>query len=256
MQAFLIPNHLTDGGVVGISIIATHVTGLPIGFFLLCLNAPFIYLGYKKLGSIFAISSSVGLLFMSLMTGLFHSSSAATTEPILAAIFGGLAIGIGSGVVIRYGGTLDGTEIVAILAEKKSPFSVGELIMAMNLLILGVAGFVFGWDRAMYSLVAYAVAYKAMDITAEGLDQSKSVWIVSNKYLEIGEAIRQELGRKVTYVNGRSVDGIVSNGVILSVITRIEEQKLKAVVATCDPRAFVVISDVHEVMGQNFESKT
>jgi uncharacterized membrane-anchored protein YitT (DUF2179 family) len=255
LQAFLIPNHLTDGGVVGISIIATHVTGLPIGFFLLCLNAPFIYLGYKKLGSIFAISSSVGLLLMSFMTGLFHNSAAATTEPILAAIFGGLAIGIGSGVVIRYGGTLDGTEIVAILAEKKSPFSVGELIMAMNLLILGVAGFVFGWDRAMYSLVAYAVAYKAMDITAEGLDQSKSVWIVSNKYLEIGEAIRQELGRKVTYVNGRSVDGIVSNGVILSVITRIEEQKLKAVVATCDPRAFVVISDVHEVMGQNFDSK-
>jgi len=125
----------------------------------------------------------------------------------------------------------------------------------MNLLILGSAGFVFGWDKAMYSLIAYAVAYKAMDITAEGLDQSKSVWIVSNEYLKIGEAIQYELGRKVTYVNGRSVDGLVSNGVILSVITRIEEQKLKSVVGACDPRAFVVISDVHEVMGRHFQAK-
>jgi uncharacterized membrane-anchored protein YitT (DUF2179 family) len=203
----------------------------------------------------FAISSIAGIMLMSLLTGLLHSNAAVTTDPVLAAVFGGLAIGVGSGIVIRYGGTLDGTEILAILAEKRSPFSVGELIMAMNLLILGSAGFVFGWDKAMYSLIAYVVAYKAMDITAEGLDQSKSVWIVSDEYLQIGEAIQRELGRKVTYVNGRSADGLVSSGVILSVITRIEEQKLKSAVSACDPRAFVVISDVHEVMSHHFQGR-
>lgn len=124
--------------------------------------------------------------------------------------------------------------------------------MAMNTVILCTAGFIFGWDRVMYSLIAYVVAYKVMDITVEGLDESKSVWIVSNKYHEIGQAIQRELGRKVTYVNGESVDGMVSNGVILSVITRIEEQKLKAAVRACDPGAFVVISNVHEVMHAHF----
>lgn len=144
LQAFLVPNHLTDGGIVGVSIVAAHLAGLPIGLFLLLLNAPFIYLGYKKLGRQFAVASIASIAFLSLMTSLIQGQYIATSEPILAAIFGGVAIGVGSGIVIRYGGTLDGTEIIAILAEKRSPFSVGELIMAMNVIILGTAGFVFG----------------------------------------------------------------------------------------------------------------
>lgn len=213
---------------------------------------PFIYLGYKKLGKLFAFSSLFGVIMLSAMTVLLHDIPTPTTDYILAAVFGGAIVGVGVGIVIRYGGILDGAEIIAIIIDKKTSFSVGEVVMFMNLFIIGSAGLIFGWDRAMYSLIAYFVAYKVIDITVEGLDESKSVWIVSEKYEEIGAAIHEGLGRKVTYVNGHGSHEVASKGVVLSVITRIEEQHLKAIVRESDPNAFVVINNVHEVMSKNF----
>jgi uncharacterized membrane-anchored protein YitT (DUF2179 family) len=247
LEAFLV-----DGGVVGISIISAYTTGLPIGIFLLGINLPFIYLGYKRLGRLFAIYSVFGVLVLSIVTTLLHSKFHATPDPILAAIFGGAIVGTGVGLVIRYGGTMDGSEIVAILIDKKSPFSVGEIIMFINIFIIGTAGLVFGWEKAMYSFIAYFVAIKVIDITVEGLDEYRSVWIVSKEYVLIGASIQEELGRKVTYVNARSGKKLASDGVILSVITRIEEQKLKEIVRYYDPKAFIVINNVHEVMGRNY----
>jgi uncharacterized membrane-anchored protein YitT (DUF2179 family) len=168
-------------------------------------------------------------------------------------VFGGAIVGIGVGIVIRHGGTIDGADTIAILIDKKTPFSVGEAIMFINIFILGASGFVFGWDNAMYSMIAYFVAHKAIDVTVEGLDDSKSVWIVSKKYKEIGEAIYSQLGEKVTYVNGKKVNGIISDGVMLVVITRMQEMKLKALVRKYDPRAFVVINDAHEIIRENIE---
>lgn len=188
------------------------------------------------------------------MTATIHSSVAATTEPILAAVFGGAIVGIGVGLVIRYGGTLDGTDTIAILIDKGTPFSIGEAIMFMNIFILTASGFVFGWDNAMYSMIAYYVAHKAIDVTVEGLDESKSVWIVSTKYREIGAAISEQLGEKVTYVNGKKVDGMISDGVMLVVITRMQEMKLKALVRKYDQRAFIVINDAHEIIRTKLES--
>jgi uncharacterized membrane-anchored protein YitT (DUF2179 family) len=250
----LIPNHLTDGGIVGISIISAHVFGIPIGAFLILFNVPFIYLGYKKLGRAFALYSSFGILVLALMTVLIHSSVAATTDPLLAAVFGGAIVGIGVGVVIRYGGTIDGADTIAILIDKKTPFSVGEAIMFMNIFILTASGFVFGWDNALYSMIAYYVAHKAIDTTVEGLDNSRSVWIVSTKYIQIGAAIHEQLGEKVTYVNGKKVDGMVSDGVMLVVITRMQEMKLKALVRKYDDRAFIVINDAHEIIRERIEA--
>ncbi len=255
LEAFLVPNHLTDGGVVGISIIGAHITELPIGIFLFLLNLPFIFLGYRRLGKHFAAASIFGVIVLSIATTLLHHHFIATPDPILAAVFGGAIVGAGVGFVIRYGGTMDGTEIIAILIDKKSPFSVGEIIMFINIFILGSAGFVFGWEEAMYSFIAYFVAFKVIDITVEGLDESKSVWIVSDQYKKIGGAIQAELGRKVTYVNGRTDSELISDGVILSVITRIEEQKLKEIVRFYDKKAFVVISNVHDVMGKNYSPR-
>lgn len=245
---------MTDGGVVGISIITAHVLNIPIAVFLIALNIPFVYLGYKKLGRAFAIYSMLGIVFLSLLTVVIHSSTAATTEPILAAVFGGAIVGVGVGLVIRYGGTLDGADTVAILIDKKTPFSIGEAIMFINVFILGASGFVFGWDNAMYSMIAYYVAHKAIDVTVEGLDDSKSVWIVSTKYEEIGAAIQKELGEKVTYVNGKKIDGMISDGVILVVITRMQEMKLKALVRRYDQRAFIVINDAHEIIRTKLET--
>jgi uncharacterized membrane-anchored protein YitT (DUF2179 family) len=252
LEAFLLPNKLLDGGIVGISIISAQLTGWPVGVFLLLLNLPFVYLGYKKLGKQFAASSLFGIVMLSVLTIVLHHVPVATNEPILAAVFGGAIVGVGVGMVIRFGGTLDGAEIIAILADKKLPFSIGEVVMFMNFFIMGTAGFVFGWNNAMYSLIAYFVAFKVIDITVVGLDESKSVWIISKEYENIGQIIQERLGRKVTYVNGHDAPGLAAEGVILSVITRFEEEKLKTIVRAADPRAFVIISSVHDVMGRNF----
>ncbi len=252
LQYFLIPNHLIDGGVVGLSIIAARIFAMPLSVFLILLNIPFIYLGYKKLGLKFATYSTLGVTILALITILAPPRGAATDDPILAAVFGGMIVGLGVGLVIRNGGTLDGTDTVAILIDRKTPFSIGEAVMFINMFILFASGFVFGWDKAMYSIIAYFVAHKAIDITVEGLNESRSVWIVSNKYREVGDAIRERTGRKVTYVNGKSEESIISDGIVLSVITRFEEQRLKAAVYDVDPQAFIVISGAHEIIGKSF----
>lgn len=241
---------------MGISIISAHLFNLPIGLFLILFNIPFIYLGYKKISKKFAFYSSFGIIALALLTVFIHSSTALTSSPLLAAVFGGAIVGVGVGFVIRYGGTLDGTETLAILIDKRTPFSIGEAIMFMNIFILGASGFVFGWDNAMYSMIAYYVAHKAIDTTVEGLDNSRSVWIVSSKYIEIGAAIQEQLGEKVTYVNGKKVDGMISDGVMLVVITRMQEMKLKALIRKYDQRAFIVINDAHEIIRTKLEETT
>ncbi len=192
---------------------------------------------------------------MSIGTTLLHPVPPLTIDPLLAAVFGGIILGIGVGLVIRSGGSLDGTEIVAILFSKKSAFSVGEIVMFINLFILGSAGFVFGWDHAMYSLIAYYIAFKMIDITIEGFDESKSVWIISDYNKEIGEAILHRLGRGVTYLNG---EGAFTGGpkrVIFCVINRLEEAKMKTIVEEMDPAAFLAIGNIHDVKGGRFKKK-
>ncbi|WP_231506275.1 YitT family protein [Paenibacillus sp. UNC451MF] len=255
LEIFLVPNNIIDGGIVGISIILSHLLHIPLGIFLVLLNLPFLMIGYKQIGKTFAISTLFSVLIMSLGSSLLHSIKPFTMDPLLAAVFGGVILGIGVGLVIRSGGSLDGTEIVAILFSKKTPFSVGEIVMFFNLFILSSAGFVFGWDHAMYSLIAYFVAYKMLDITIEGLDQSKSVWIISDESEKIGQAITFRLGRGVTYLNGEGAFSGDDKKVIFSVITRLEEAKLKSIVDEHDPNAFLAIGNIHDVKGGRFKKK-
>ncbi|CAN7552396.1 YitT family protein [Paenibacillus sp. LjRoot153] len=255
LEIFLVPNHIIDGGIVGISIILSHLSGFPIGIFLVLLNLPFVLLGYKQIGKTFAISTTFSVVLMSIGTTLLHPVQAITIDPLLAAVFGGIILGVGVGLVIRSGGSLDGTEIVAILFSKKMPFSVGEIVMFFNFFILGSAGFVFGWDRAMYSLIAYFIAFKMIDITIEGLDQSKSVWIISDEYEKIGDSITNRLGRGVTYLKGEGAFTGDNKKVIFSVITRLEEAKLKSIVDDLDPKAFLAIGNIHDVKGGRFKKK-
>ncbi|MFC5452929.1 YitT family protein [Paenibacillus aestuarii] len=255
LEIFLVPNNIIDGGIVGISIIISHITGLPLGVFLVILNLPFLLLGYKQIGKTFAFSTLFSVIVMSIGSSLLHPVQAITIDPLLAAVFGGITLGIGVGLVIRSGGSLDGSEIVAILVSKKTPFSVGEIVMFINFFILGSAGFVFGWDHAMYSLIAYYIAFKLIDITIEGLDQSKSVWIISDESEQIGEAITERLGRGVTYLMGEGAFTGNDKKVIFSVITRLEEAKLKSIVDELDPRAFLAIGNIHDVKGGRFKKK-
>ncbi|SFL12061.1 Uncharacterized membrane-anchored protein YitT, contains DUF161 and DUF2179 domains [Paenibacillus sp. 1_12] len=255
LEIFLVPNNIIDGGVVGISIILSHLTSIPLGVFLFVLNLPFFFLGYKQIGKTFALSTLVGVLIMSVGTSLLHPVPPLTNDPLLSAVFGGIILGIGVGIVIRYGGSLDGTEIVAILLNKKSPFSVGEIVMFFNLFILASAGFVFGWDHAMYSLIAYYIAFKMIDITIEGFDESKAVWIISDNYRDIGDAILDRLGRGVTYLDGEGGFTGGEKRVIFCVITRLEEAKMKSIVENYDPTAFLAVGNIHDVKGGRFKKK-
>jgi len=255
LEVFLVPNNIIDGGVTGISILVSHLTGIPLGWFLFLLNLPFLFLGYKQIGKTFALSTLFGVIIMSIGTVLLHPVEAFTSNPLLAAVFGGIILGVGVGLVIRSGGSLDGTEIVAILFNRKLPFSVGEVVMFFNFFILGAAGFVFDWDRAMYSLIAYYIAFKMIDITIEGFDESKSVWIISEKAQEIGDALLDRLGRGVTYLHGEGGFSGELKKVIFCVITRLEEAKLKSIVSETDPTAFLAVGNIHDVRGGRFKKK-
>ncbi len=249
LEFFLIPNQIIDGGIVGISILLSHITGFNISYLLVLLNVPFLYVGYMQIGKSFCISTLFSVVSLAFWVSAFHPIPELTQDFFLAATFGGVLVGIGVGLIIRYGGSLDGTEIVAIILDKKTGFSVGEIIMFFNVFILGSAGLVFGWDKAMYSLVAYFVAFKVIDITIEGLDESKGVMIVSDCAEEIKTALLARLGRGVTILHGEGGFSGDPKKVLFSVVTRLEIAKLKAIVDDVDSNAFVIIQDVHDVIG-------
>ncbi|MCM3162031.1 YitT family protein [Metabacillus litoralis] len=255
LEIFLVPNKVIDGGIVGISIILSHLLGMKLGLFIFLLNIPFFFIGYKQIGKTFALSTVFGISVLSVATALLHPVPAFTEDVLLATVFGGIILGIGVGIVLRYGGSLDGTEILAVLFNKKLPFSVGEIIMFFNIFILGSAGFVFGWNRAMYSLIAYFIAFKTIDIVLEGLDESKSAWIISENYQEIGDAILARLGRGVTFLNGEGAYTGDNKKVIFCVITRLEEAKLKSIVEDLDESAFLAVANIAEVRGGRFKKK-
>lgn len=255
LEIFLVPNQIIDGGVIGISIMASHVTQLPLSLFIVVLNLPFLYLGYMQIGKTFTISTLFSVLSLAYWLSVFHPIPELTNDLFLAAVFGGIIVGIGVGLIIRNGGSLDGTEIVAILIDKRSGFSVGEIIMFFNLFILGSAGLIYSWDKAMYSLVAYFVAFKVIDLTIEGLDETKGVMIVSDNPDEIADALMARLGRGVTVLHGEGGYTGSPKKVLYSVVTRLEIAKLKSIVSEKDENAFVTINEVHEVMGGRIKKK-
>jgi uncharacterized membrane-anchored protein YitT (DUF2179 family) len=254
LEIFLIPNKIIDGGMTGISIMASHLTKLPLGLFIFMLNLPFLIIGYKQIGKTFAISTLFSVICLSIGVSFLHPIPGLTNDILLAAVFGGIILGIGVGIIIRNGGSLDGTEIIAIILDKRTAFSIGEIVMFFNLFILGGSGFIFGWDRAMYSLIAYFIAFKAIDITVEGLDESKSVIIVSDKNKEISEAIMERLGRGLTLLDGKGAYRGASTNVIYVVVSRLEIAKLKSIVHGFDEDALITIASV-EVAGKRYRKK-
>ncbi|MEL3962998.1 YitT family protein [Lysinibacillus endophyticus] len=255
LELFLVPNNVMDGGIVGISIIISHLVGLPVGVFIFILNLPFIFIGYKQIGKTFALTTALGITILSIATVIMHHLNPFTKDLLLATVFGGILLGVGVGLVIRYGGCLDGTEVLAILSNIKLPFSVGEIILFINLIIFTVAGFVFTWEQAMYSVVAYYIASKVIDVVVLGMEESKSVYIISEDIEEIGQAILHRLGRGVTYLHGEGAYTGDNKKVIFCVITRLEESKMKEIVRSIDNQAFLAIGNISEVKGGRFKKK-
>ena len=256
LEIFLVPNNIIDGGIVGISIMASYLTGIPFGVYMLVLNLPFLYLGYKQIGKTFAISTIISIIARSIFSEFLEPVPQITQDYFLAAIFGGIIAGAGVGLVIRQGGSLDGTEITAIILDRKTSFSVGEVVMFFNLFILGAAGFVFGWDKAMYSLVTYFIISKMIDVVLKGLDESYAVMIVSDEYEEIADALMHRLGRGVTYLHGQGAYTGDDKQVLYCVVTRLEVVKLKEIALEKDETAFVTINPVHDIVGGRFKKKS
>ena len=254
LEVFLIPNRIIDGGITGISIILSFLTNINLSIFIVIINIPFLLLGFKHLGKNFLIQSSIAMVLFSLLLEAFKQVDVVTSDILLATVFGGLLLGIGVGFVIRYGACLDGVETIAILINKKTSFSVGQVILLVNLVIYMVAGILFGWDRALYSIMTYFITYKIIDIVSEGLDQAKAALIITNNSEKIAKSIYKKLGRTVTFIEG---EGLISGKkvVLYVVVTRIELRELKKIVEADDVSAFMTITDVSEVVGQHIKDK-
>ncbi|WLR49862.1 YitT family protein [Bacillus tianshenii] len=260
IELFLVPNEIIDGGIIGISLILDHLFGdlspfISFATLVVILNMPFMYYGYKQIGKTFVFSSIFGILALAIIESfLHHAAPIDLKEPILAAVFGGLTLGIGVGLVIRHGGSMDGTEILGILMTKRLPFSVGEFVMFINLFIFGWAAFVFGLEQALFSILAYYIAFKTIDTVIQGLDETKAVIIVSDRYEEVSDAILDRLGRGTTKLKGKGGYTDAEKDVIYAVITRLEVTKLKALVHDVDPSAFITIMNTQETKGAKFKS--
>jgi uncharacterized membrane-anchored protein YitT (DUF2179 family) len=255
LRAFIIPNRFIDGGVTGLSIILNFLTGLPISVFVILLNLPFFILGFRMINKIYTVSTIFSIILMSVFIEIFGFMPAVTDDLILAAVFGGIILGVGIGIIIRYGGSLDGTETVGIILDKKTGFSVGEIVFIINLFIMTLAGFIFGWDKAMYSMITYFIAFKVIDITIEGFNDAKNVMIVSEKANELSIVLMLELGKGLTLISAKGGYSGNEKNIIYTVITRFEIGRLKSIVNKVDPYAFITITDVTEVMGGSVKKK-
>ena len=253
LDTLLIPNTILDGGVTGISIILSKLTKIPISIFILTINIPFIFVGFKRLGTTFLKRTIFSMILFALFLVCFESLEPLTNEMLLATVFGGAILGIGVGLIIKFGGCIDGTESVAIVLNKKFNLSVGQIILCFNLIIYSVAGMIFGLDRALYSILTYFITYKIIDMVSTGLDQTKAALIITDKGSDISKEIYNKLGRTVTTIKGK---GLISGEkeVIYCVLTRIEIFELKKIVTDMDKSAFISINDVSEIIGEHIKS--
>ena len=254
LETFLIPNTILDGGVTGISIIVSKLTDLPVSGLVLILNIPFIYIGYKSLGKEFLMSAVYSMILFSLSLSVFQYIEPVTEQMLLATVYGGILLGIGVGIVLRYGGCVDGTESVALVISKRTTFSVGQIVLIFNIVIFSVAGAIFGIDRAMYSLLTYFITSKVIDFVSDGLEQVKAALIVTDRGTDMAHEIYRRLGRTVTTIRGK---GLISGDkeVMYVVINRIEISELRSIADDMDEEAFITILDVSDIIGQNVKYK-
>ena len=255
LEEFLVPFKILDGGVVGVSMIISQLTGAPLGVLTIVLNIPFMIVGFKRLGIRFLVKAIYAMTIFSIFLGVFENMKEVTDQEILVVVFGGVLLGVGVGLILRYGGCLDGTEIVAMFLSKNTEFSVGQIVLFFNIIIYSVAGFLFGPDRALYSLLTYFITSKIIDIVENGMEQGKSVMIITDHGQEIADKIYTQLGRTCTQMEGR---GMVSSGkktVLYCVITRVEVPAIKKIINDADVSAFMTISDVSEIVGNHIKKK-
>lgn len=260
---FLSPVSVYDGGFSGTSVFLSQLTPLSVSVFLLILNVPFFLLGLKKMGVPFIVYSlyTVGIysLFAYLYQYVFgldfsQGSPVAGNDLLLCAVFGGIISGIGSGTTIRFGGAIDGVEVTAVMFAKKLGMTVGSFVMTYNVILYVIAGIVTkSWITPLYSVIAYAVGIKAVDFIIDGFDKAKSAFIITENHNLVAEKLTEEFGRGVTEIDATGYYSKTDKTVLYCVVNRFEVNKLKAIVTSVDPSAFLVINDVTDTLGSSLK---
>lgn len=254
LEAVLIPNNVSDGGVTGLSIVGSKLIGLPLGLLIAVLNIPFVFLGYKQIGRRFAIYSVIGIASLAIGTILMHHvPTIIQGDTLLVTVVGGIIIGFGMGLALRNGGALDGIDMLAVLLSRKLPFGTSDLILFLNMFIFIVVSTVFGLQGAILSAIAYFIASKVIHIVEEGLSGSKTFKIITNQPELMVETIRDRLGRGATYTLAQGGYSNEKFKEITCVINRLEESKMKEIIHEIDENAFVAVYDVAEIKGGNFK---
>ncbi|MEK3823335.1 MULTISPECIES: YitT family protein [Paenibacillus] len=256
LEAILIPNQVSDGGVTGLSIVGSNLFGLPLGLLIGLLNIPFVWLGYKQIGKSFALYSVIGIASLAISASLMHHvPTIIKGDTLLVTVVGGIIIGFGMGLALRNGGALDGIDMLAVLLSRKLPFGTSDLILFLNMFVFIVVSTVFGLQGAILSGLAYFIASKVIHIVEEGLSGSKTFKIITTQPEVMVETIRDRLGRGATYTEAYGGYSNEQFKEITCVINRMEESKIKEIINEIDPTAFVVVYDVAEVKGGNFKKK-
>ncbi|MBM4167427.1 MAG: YitT family protein [Ignavibacteria bacterium] len=252
LEGFLLPNEFIDGGVTGISLLITELTSLPLYVLLLTINIPFVFLGYRVVGLQFAIKTALAITGLALSVAVF-SFPEVTQEKLLVAVFGGFFLGAGIGLAVRGGAVIDGTEVLAIFLSKKFGSTIGDVIIAVNVLVFSAAAYFLSVEAALYSMITYLSASKTLDFIVEGIDEYVGVTIVSVDNEEIREMIVNNIGRGVTIYKGQR--GVGKRGVqndidiVYTVVTRLELNKLNTEIQKIDQNAFIVMSNVKDTKG-------
>lgn len=251
-KGFLLTNHFIDGGATGISLLISALTQIPLYILIICINIPFIILAYYVMGRQFAIKTALAITGLSIVLAMVTFPNV-TNDNLLVAVFGGFFLGAGIGFAIRGGAVIDGTEVLAIFLSRKFGTTIGDIIIAMNILIFSAAAYFLGVEIALYSMITYLSASKALDFIVEGIEEYIGVTIVANESEEIRQMIIGNMGRGVTVFSGKR--GYGKRGetkevdIIYTVITRLEINKLTTEIEKIEPTAFVVMNSVKDTKG-------
>ncbi|HAL09701.1 MAG TPA: YitT family protein [Staphylococcus sp.] len=242
LESILIPNNVSDGGVTGISIVSSTLLNLPLGILIGILNIPFVWLGYKQIGKKFAFLSIIGILSLSIFTSIMHNiPTIIEGDSLLVTVVGGVIIGFGMGLALRNGGALDGIDMLAVLLSRKLPFGTSDLILFLNSFVFILVSTVFGLKGAILSSIAYFIASKVIHIIEEGFSGSKTFKIISSNHETLITEIQTKLGRYCTYSVITASDMQTQLTEVTCLINRLEEQKLKEIINTVDPKAYIAI---------------
>ncbi|GAB6613418.1 MULTISPECIES: YitT family protein [Bacillus] len=256
LEAVLIPNNVSDGGVTGISIVSSQLFGLPLGILIGLINIPFVWLGYKQIGRGFAMYSVIGIVSLAIGTVVMHNvPTIIEGDTLLVTVVGGVIIGFGMGLALRNGGALDGIDMLAVLLSRRLPFGTSDLILFLNMFVFIFVSTVFGLQGGILSAIAYFIASKVIHIIEVGLSGSKTFKIVTKEPKLMIDAIWERLGRSAIYseiYGGSSKDAYKE---VSCVISRLEENKMKELIHEIDENAFVTVYDVAEVKGGNFKKQ-